>query len=88
MTDKVQPNSITLTEDEVKLVTNLNQKKEKLTQEINYIAQQNIVLNYRQKVADKDYEDIVNFERQIVSSLTSKYGNGTIDIESGTFIPS
>ena len=88
MADNPQPNSITLTEDEVKLVNNLNQKKEKLTQEINYIAQQNIVLNYRQKVADKDYEEIVNFERQIVSTLTSKYGNGTIDIESGTFIPS
>ena len=30
MADNPQPNSITLTEDEVKLVNNLNQKKEKL----------------------------------------------------------
>lgn len=79
---------IKLTEEEVNLTVNLNQKKQQITDEINYVAQQKVVLDYRQRQIDKAYEDIVTFERQIISSLTQKYGNGTVDIEAGTFIPS
>lgn len=78
---------IKLTEDELKMVTSLNSKKEILTQEINNVAQQQVVLDYRKKVIDQSYEDVVTFERQITNTLTEKYGRGTIEIEKGVFIP-
>lgn len=78
---------IKLTDDELNMVTSLNSKKEILTQEINYVAQQQVVLDYRKKVVDQSYEEIVIFERQITTTLTEKYGKGTIEIEKGVFIP-
>ena len=88
MANKTVKNGIKLTESEINTVTTLNQKKEQLTSNINNIAQQKIVLDYRYKQAEKQYEEIVTFEGQIISSFTQKYGIGTIDIEAGMFIPS
>lgn len=79
--------TIQLTEEEITLVQNLNSRKEILTEEINSVAQQKVVLDYRTKVIDKTYEDIVTYERQIASTLTQKYGKGSVDIEKGVFIP-
>lgn len=78
---------IKLTEGEINMVNTLNQRKTQLTEDINNIAQQKIVLDYRYRQAEKRYEEIVSLEGQIVSSLVQKYGNGTVDIDNGTFIP-
>lgn len=79
---------IKLTKEELRMVNTLNDKKEAITQEINYVAQQQVVLDYRKNLIDKGYEEIVTLERQITTSLTEKYGKGTIEIEKGVFIPS
>lgn len=79
---------VELTEQERASLADLNTKKETLTNEINSIAQQKLVLNYRERQADKYYEQIVELEGQLGKSFTQKYGNGTIDIENGVFIPS
>lgn len=87
MAKKTAAEGIKLTEGEINMVNTLNQRKTQLTEDINNIAQQKIVLDYRYKQAEKRYEEIVSLESQIVSSLVQKYGNGTVDIDSGTFIP-
>lgn len=79
---------IKLTKEELRMVNTLNDKKEAITQEINYVAQQQVVLDYRKNLINKGYEEIVTLERQITTSLTEKYGKGTIEIEKGVFIPS
>lgn len=84
---KEKETTIQLTEEEVTLVQNLNSRKEILTEEINNVAQQRVILDYRSRVIDKSYDEIVTFERQIASTLTQKYGKGTVDIEKGVFIP-
>lgn len=78
---------VELTETEKNLVKDLNSKKERLTEEINFVAQQKLVLNFRQKKAEDFYEQIVEQEGQIAKTFTEKYGKGTIDIERGVFIP-
>lgn len=87
-TNKAVDKSVELTDTEKNLVKDLNSKKEKLTEEINFIAQQKLVLNYRQKRADAFYEQIVEQESQIAKNFTEKYGTGSVDIEKGVFIPS
>lgn len=81
------PSSIKLTETETKLLTDLNTKKESVRQEVSYLAQQRLNLNYRQEQAEKLYRNNLEFERELGTQLTEKYGNGTIDIEKGIFIP-
>jgi hypothetical protein len=86
MAKKTAP--IKLTEQEKETLANLNKKKEQLTAEVSSIAEQNLILRYREKQADIFYEQIVQLENQIGRSFTEKYGNGTIDIENGVFISS
>ena len=81
------PEGIVLSETEIKLLTELQRKKELVNREVAFIAQQQIVLDYRQEEAEKLYRDNLELEKQLGTSMTSKYGNGTIDIENGIFVP-
>lgn len=87
-TKKAVDQSVELTETEKSLLKDLNSKKANLTEEVNFIAQQQLVLNYRQKRADAFYEQIVEQENQIAKNFTEKYGTGSVDIEKGVFNPS
>jgi hypothetical protein len=87
MAKKTVAEGIKLTEGEINMVNTLNQRKSQLTEDINNIAQQKIVLDYRYRQAEKRYEEVVALETQIVTSLVQKYGKGTVDIDTGTFIP-
>ena len=82
------PNSIKLTETEMRLLTDLNRKKESVRKEVSNIAQQRLNLDFRQEEAEKLYRSNIELERQLGAQLTEKYGNGAIDIEKGIFIPS
>jgi hypothetical protein len=83
-----RPNGIKLTETEIRLLTDLNRKKDLVNREINYLAQQRLNIDYRQEEAEKLYRSNLELERQLGTQFTEKYGNGTIDIEKGIFIPS
>lgn len=78
---------IALTEGEIKLISELTRKKEVVAQEVSFLAQQQLTIDYRQEEAEKLYRDNLELEKQIGDSLTSKYGNGRIDMENGLFIP-
>lgn len=80
-------NSIKLTETEIRLLTDLNRKKEIVSKEVAFLAQQRLTIDYRQQEAEKLYKDNLELERQLGSQFTEKYGNGSIDIEKGIFIP-
>ena len=83
-----QPQGIKLTETELRLLTDLNRKKELVANEINFLAQQRLNIDYRQEEAEKLYRSNLELERQLGTQFTEKYGNGSIDIEKGIFIPS
>lgn len=80
--------SVKLSETEIRLVTELNRKKDLVAREVGFLAQQRLNLEYRQAEAEKLYRDNLDLERQLGNQFTEKYGNGTIDIEKGVFIPS
>jgi hypothetical protein len=83
-----QPEGIKLTETEIRLLTDLNRKKDLVSREVNFLAQQRLNIDYRQEEAEKLYRSNLELERQLGNQFTEKYGNGTIDIEKGLFIPS
>lgn len=78
---------IQLTENELGLIANLDRRRTLVINEINYIAQRQLELGYRQKEAEKLYEQNLELEKQIISSLQSKYGNGKINAGLGLYIP-
>jgi len=82
-----QPKGIKLTETELRLLTDLNRKKELVSREVSFLAQQQLTIDYRQEEAEKLYRDNLELEKQLGNQLTEKYGNGTIDIENGIFVP-
>ena len=45
------------------------------------------LIDYKEK-AQQEYTELQQQERDLVKTLNSKYGTGTVDLESGEFIPS
>lgn len=82
------PTSQKLSEAEIKLLTDLNTNKETVNREVAFLAQQRLIIDYRQDEVEKLYRSNLETERQLGAQLTEKYGNGSIDIENGVFLPS
>jgi len=82
-----RPEGIKLTETELRLLNDLNRKKDLVSREVAFLAQQQLTIDYRQEEAEKLYRDNLELEKQLGNQLTEKYGNGSIDIENGIFVP-
>ena len=78
---------IKLTESELNMIHNFQRNTKLISDEVSFIANQRLNLDYRQQEAEALYRKNLEFEKQIGDTLTQKYGNGTIDIENGLFIP-
>lgn len=87
-------NSIKFTDEEVKVLVNLKEKYQKIITNFgqlyiervrinDYISQ----LNETESKMQKEYTDCQKEEDTILASLTSRYGEGSLDIVSGVFIP-
>ena len=87
-TDTVESKGIKLTEQEIVMLNELDRKKTAVTNEINFLAQQQIQIDVRKENAIATYKQNLELEKQIASALTDKYGNGSIDTKIGMFIPS
>lgn len=86
--ESAENQGIKLTEQELKLLTDLDSKKTAVNRELAFLSQQQVAIDVRKEDATNAYRQNLDLEKQIASSLTEKYGNGTIDIKSGMFIPS
>lgn len=78
---------IKLTESELSLIGTLGSKKQIVSNESAYLAKQQLAINHRNRVLETLYEETLELEKQISTSFTDKYGEGTINIDTGTFIP-
>jgi len=79
---------IKLTEQELKLISDLDSKKTAVNRELAFLSQQQINIDIRKEDAVNAYKQNLELEKQIASTLTEKYGNGAIDTKSGMFLPS
>lgn len=83
-----KPEGIQLTESELNMIANFQRNSRIIQEEISLLANQRLNIDYRQQEAEALYRKNLEFEKQIGETLTQKYGNGTIDIENGLFLPS
>lgn len=78
---------VTLTETELKLAKELDSKRRAIQQEAAAISLQQLQLDYRQGKLEDFYAETLELEKQVTENLSSKYGNGSIDLEKGVFVP-
>lgn len=77
-----------LTEIELMMLQDLADKKQAVVNEFAAIGQYEANVAIRKENNLKQYKENIELEEQISTSLTKKYGNGTIDTDRGVFIPS
>ena len=79
---------IKIREDELNQLINAKTVKNNIVNEFGQISIIELELAERKKRAESLYIKAVENEYNISKSLQDKYGQGTVDISTGTFIPS
>ena len=79
---------IKITEEELNQLINAKTAKNNIVNEFGLISIIELELAERKKRAESLYVKAVENEYNISKSLQDKYGQGTVDISTGTFIPS
>ena len=74
-----------LTQEEVQTLRILKENTEKITKEFGLIKLAKINLDTREKQAEDLLSTLKKQEKEVVEVLEQKYGNGSIDIDKGTF---
>ena len=76
-----------LTREELEKIYEVQQNNQKLIQELGQIKLTELNLERREEAAIKFLEDTRTQETEFMKTLEDKYGQGSIDIEQGIFIP-
>lgn len=75
-----------LTQEEIDGIKNINNRFQKLKEELGEIEIQIMDLNLSKEKFKNELISIQEEERNIARNLQSKYGEGSISLESGEFI--
>ena len=76
-----------LTQEEIKTLKILKENTERLTKEFGLIKLAQINITAREDEAVKMLDTLKKQEKEVVEVLEKKYGQGSIDIDKGTFTP-
>lgn len=76
------------TEEEVTKLKSIRTRFQEISYKLGQLEIQKLGLEEDRANTVKLLEDSIKEEKQIAKDLMDKYGKGTIDIESGEFIPS
>jgi len=77
-----------LTQEEVQSLQELQQQRQAVALEFGTLELTQIELDNRREELENFYSELKNKEQEIGKELSDKYGNGSIDLENGEFIPS
>lgn len=76
-----------LTQEELQQITDIQNKYQAVSQELANIEFQKIALKARRQVAEDFLTQLQQEEKQVADSIQEKYGKGTLDVNTGEFIP-
>jgi len=76
-----------LTQEEIQKLKDIKSKNSNIVEQFGMIEYQIQLLNIQKNNIVEDLKNIKIEENKLGNELQSKYGNGTIDIENGLFIP-
>jgi hypothetical protein len=77
-----------LTEEEIKSIQEIQQSNQALVNELGSLELTKIQIENRYDELVKYYNELKEKENAFGKELSDKYGNGTIDLEKGEFVPS
>ncbi len=77
-----------LTEQEVQSLREFQQQRQTVAFELGNLELTQIDLDSRKEEIETYYLELKIKEQQLGTELSDKYGNGSIDLEKGEFIPS
>jgi hypothetical protein len=77
-----------LTTEEIQRITELQQKNNALATELGQVELIKLNLQLRREAAEKFLEELRSEEQELGKELTDKYGSGSINLETGEFVPS
>ena len=78
---------IQFTEEELNSIKGLKSNTDKIIFQLGNIQYQRLQLDKSENSLKESLKDIEKKEKQLAEGFTSKYGTGTLDIESGNFTP-
>ena len=76
-----------LTTEEIQRITELQQKNNALATELGQIELIKLNLQLRREAGEKFLEELRSEEQELGKELTDKYGSGSINLETGEFVP-
>lgn len=76
-----------LTVEEVEKLTKIQQDNAAVASELGNLEVAKLQIEARRSEIVKYYNDLKSEEQTFGKELSEKYGNGTIDIEKGEFVP-
>jgi hypothetical protein len=76
-----------LTTEEIQRITELQQKNNALATELGQVELIKLNLQIRREAAEKFLEELRSEEQELGKELTDKYGSGSINLETGEFVP-
>ena len=76
-----------LTTEEIQRITELQQKNNTLVTELGQVELIKLNLQLRREAAEKFLEELRSEEQELGKELTDKYGSGSINLETGEFVP-
>ena len=80
-------NAIKFTEDELKSIQDLQVTYNQVTMAMGQLTISKHNLTLREEALKLSLEETRNSEQELAKGLNKKYGQGTLDIESGEFTP-
>jgi stress response protein YsnF len=76
-----------LTQEEIQQLKGIREKNAQLVEQFGFVEYQLQTLFLQKEELNKDLKEIKSLELTLGKQLQDKYGDGTIDLEKGEFIP-
>ena len=76
-----------LTQEELQQLTDIQQKRDNLMFELSQIGILKLNLQTREDRVKDFHKDLITEENAVGQQLTEKYGDGSLNLETGEFVP-
>tara|TARA_R100000773_G_C4129575_1_gene61063 strand:+ start:101 stop:394 length:294 start_codon:yes stop_codon:yes gene_type:complete len=84
---EVKSSPVSFSQEELNEIKNLRSELNQITFQLGQLEINKIRILNTKDLLKKDLVNLEKKESEIAKKLTNKYGKGSIDIETGTFIP-
>ena len=76
------------TEEEINTLRSFQSRMDQVINQLGRVNLSKIKLNEQEDLLKDEIKNIEKAEQELAQTLTSKYGKGSLDMETGTFTPS